>query len=380
MLSSRASGSAESDDPGAISTDPQEISSYWLGRTIQDINSDPWRWFRLIGRKVVFLGWNHEIPNNKSYDFIRSHESRLLGLLPVRFALLLSLGLLGVIYAWRAAPRRPLFWITAFLVLHAVGVVLFFVNSRYRVPMWPAMAILAAGGLLSLGETLRRRSLPDTAIALAIALGMVAISTVNWLRVEPPSFARDFFYRSLANMEKGRLEAARADARASVAIDSVAPAARFHLGNVELALGDDDVAYRHFLVASYLSPPEPRIFNNLGIIIERRNRPGLAYRHYLRALEIADDYAPALINAALLELRAGLRRRAEEKIVRAEQLEYESVLLTCARAFLERERGNLTEARELLSAAHRIDPETVARLVEENKKRLVPRRLDERNE
>ncbi len=380
MLSSRASCSTDSDDPEPISTDPREISSYWLGRTIQEITSDPMRWLRLIGRKIVFLGWNHEIPNNKSYDFILSHESRLLTLLPVRFALLLSLGLLGVIYAWRFAPRRPLFWITAFLALHAVGVVLFFVNSRYRIPMWPAMAILAAGGLLSLSETLRRRSWPDTAIALSTVLGMAALSTVNWLRVEPPNFARDFFYRSLANMEKGRLEAARADARASVAIDSVAPAARFHLGNVELALGDDDVAYRHFLVASYLSPPEPRIYNNLGIVIERRNRPGLAYRHYLQALKIADDYAPALINAALLELRAGLRRRAEEKIIRAEQLEYESVLLTCARAFLERERGNLARAQELLSAASRVDPETVARLVEENQRKLVPRRLEERGE
>ncbi len=367
-------GSVGSDGRAAAS---EEISRYWLGRAAQDIAADPSRWLALVGRKVLFLAWNHEIPNNKSYEFIRRHESELLFYLPVRWWLLLSFSLLGLLYALTRGNRLLLFWITAFLVLHGLGVVLFFVNSRYRIPMWPAMAVLAAGGLLSLVETCKRRSLPDSAVAIATVAGLAVISGVNWLRVEPPSFARDYFFRSLASMEKGHLEAARADARASVAIDAVAPAARFHLGNVELALGDDDLAYRHFQVASHLSPGEPRILNNLGVVIERRNRPGLAYRNYLRALELAGDYAPALVNAALLELRAGFSQRAEQKIARAEQLGLESVLLVCARAFLERERGNLAGAGELLEQARRTDPETVDRLAEENRLRLVPRRLDD---
>ncbi len=371
-LPSRASG-ANSEGSDAA---PEEVSRYWLGRAYEDIAADPARWLALVGRKVLFLTWNHEIPNNKSYEFIRHQESKLLFYLPVRWWLLLSLAIPGMVYAWTCGERRLLFWMTTFLALHGSGVVLFFVNSRYRIPMWPAMAVLAAGGLLSLVETLKRRSLPHTALAVATVAGLTVISGINWLRVEPPSFARDYFFRSLANMEKGRLEEARADARTSVAIDSVAPAARFHLGNVEMALGDDDLAYRHFLVASYLSPPEPRIVNNLGVVIERRNRPGIAYRHYQLALELAGDYAPALVNAALLELRTGLWRRAEEKITRAEQLEFESVLLVCARAFLERERGNLAEAARLLERARRDDPATVDRLVEDNRRRLVPRRLD----
>ncbi len=362
-----------SDGPAA----PEEVSRYWLGRTVEDLAADPSRWLALVGRKVLFLAWNHEIPNNKSYDFIRRHESKLLSYLPVRWWLLFSLALPGLLYAWGYGRRQLPFWIVAFLALHAAGVVLFFVNSRYRIPMWPAMAVLAAGGLLSLVETLKRRSLPDSAVALATVAGLAVISGVNWLWVEPPSFARDYFFRSLASLEKGHFEAARADARASVALDAVAPAARFHLGNVELALGDDDLAYRHFLVASYLSPGEPRILNNLGVVIERRNRPDLAYRNYLRALEVAGDYAPALVNAALLELRAGLFQRAERKLSHAEQLGLESVLLVCARALLERERGNSAAAKELLERARHADPETVDRLVEENRRRLVPRRLAE---
>ncbi len=368
-------GAASAD--ALMAASPVEVSRFWLGRAVEDIAADPARWLALMARKTLFLTWSYEIPNNKSYDFISGGESRLLSWLPVRWWLLLSFGLLGLIHAarQRSGDRLLLFWISAFLCLHGLGVVLFFVNSRYRIPMWPAMAILAAGGLLSLIEKLKRRALADTAVAVLIATGLAAVSLVNWLRVEPPSFARDYFFRSLANMEKGRLEEALADARTSVGIDSVAAAARFHLGNVELAMGENELAYRHYRIASYLSPPEPRILNNLGIVIERRNRPGLAYRYYQSALDLADDYAPALVNAALLELRAGLRKRAAEKVARAEELEFDSVLLLCARAFLEREGGNLAAAEDLLEHARIEDPDTVERLVEENRRRLVPTRL-----
>ncbi len=361
--------------PSAGEASPGDISRYWLGKTVEDIAADPARWLALLGRKTLFLVWNHEIPNNKSYDFIRGHESRLLSWQPVRWWLLLSLGVLGLLYAHGFGDRRLLFWIAAFLALHGLSIVLFFVNSRYRIPMWPAMAVLAGGGILSLVETLKRRSATDTAVAVLTAAGLATLSLVNWPRVEPPSFARDYFFRSLANMEKGRLEEARADALTSVGLDSGAPAARFHLGNVELALGHDELAFRHYQLASRLSPPEPRILNNLGIVIERRGRPGLAYRYYTQALDLAGDYAPALVNAALLELRAGLTERAAEKIARALELELDSPQLTCARAFLELDRGNAEEAEVLLDRARQSDPETVDRLVDENSRRLVPRRL-----
>ena len=360
--------------PEEVGAAPENVSRYWLGRAMEDVATDPGRWLALMGRKLLFLAWNREIPNNKSYDFIRGQESRLLSVLPVRWWLLLSFALLGALYARRQGRRTLLIWILAFLAFHGLSVVLFFVNSRYRVPMWPAMAVLAAGGMLSLLDTLKRRSWPDAAVAVATVAGLAAISWVNWLRIEPPSFARDYFFRSLANMEKGRLGAARADARASVGLDATAAASRFHLGNVELALNHDDLAHRHYRVAAHMAPEEPRIFNNLGIVNERRGRPGLAYRQYLRALDLAGDYAPALVNAALLELRAGLERRAAIKIARAEELETTSVALTCARAFLARERGDLAKYRRWLEDARRVDSETVDRLIEDHHRRLVLRR------
>ncbi len=362
-------------DPSSVDL-AGEISRFWLGRTLEDILDDPGRWLALLGRKVLFLTWNHEIPNNKSYDFIRQHESSLIKLLPVRWWLLLSFGVLGWWHAWVHGRRRILFWMTALIVLQSIGVVLFFVNSRYRIPMWPIVAVLAAGGMLALFDALRRRSSKDVIGGVLIVSAVAVVSLVNWLHIEPPNFARDFFFRSLAHMEKGQVDAARADAEHSVALDATSPAARFHLGNIMLAVGDDGQAYQHYQVAARLSPNEPRILNNLGIVIERRTRPALAYFYYASALKVASNYAPALINAALLELRAGLLDQAESKINRAQEAGFQSILLDCAQAFAIAERGNREQAERILAEAYRTDPETVARLVADHRQRLKPEQLE----
>ncbi|MEM7581903.1 MAG: hypothetical protein AAF560_00865 [Acidobacteriota bacterium] len=367
----RDAATTSTSEPTSVSL-ASEISHYWLGRTLEDISEDPRRWLGLLGRKLLFLTWNHEIPNNKSYDFIIQHESQLIALLPVRWWLLLSLGVLGWRHAWQQGRRQPLFWLSAFLALHSVGVVLFFVNSRYRIPMWPAACVLAAGGLLALAAAVRQRNGRQLLGCALVAGSVAALSSINWLRIEPPDFARDFFFRSLAHLQKGQLEPARADAINSVGLDPTSPAARFHLGNVMLALDDEVLAYRHYQVAATLSPNEPRILNNLGIVVERRTQPDKAYYYYASALKVADNYAPALINAALLDLRAGQLKLAEDKIARAVATGYQSVLLDCARAFAFARRGRVAEAEQILQAARRSDPKAVDRVINDQRHRLTP--------
>ncbi len=342
---------------------PAAVSRYWTLRTLGEIRGDPGRWLALMGRKLLFLLWNREIPNNKNYAFVRAEESPLLRVLPVRWWLLFSLTGVGCVHAGYRGDRRLLFWIAAFLALFGLGLVLFFVNSRYRIPMWPAMAVLASGAPLWLAECGRRRSWGRLAAGAAASAVLAALSLTNWLAVPPHDHGRDFFFRSLAHLQQGDLEAAAADARRSVELEPADAAAQFQLGNTALAGGDLDAAFMSYMAAGELAPDEPRIFNNLGILYERWERPIDAYRCYLVALSLAGDYPPALVNAALLELRASLADRAATKLRRATDLGFDSVALTSARAFLALDEGRGEEAAKLLEIARRRDPEAAARLL-----------------
>ncbi len=359
------------EETGAVDVSPGRVSRYWLGRTFGEIDDDPAAWTALMARKAWYLAWNREIPNNKSFSFIREHESMVLRVAPVRWWLLFALAPIG---AWFARDRRLLLWLCLFIGLYAGGVVLFFVNSRYRVPLWPAMAVLAGGGLMALAGALRERRYRELA-AVAVAAVLALVSLVNWLGIPPDNHARDFFFRSIAQLEKGRLEEAADDARRSVELEPGDAAAHFQLGTVSLARQDGAAAVASFRRAAELEPREPRIWNNLGVALERLDRPGDAYQLYLRAIELTADYPPPLVNAALLELRAGRVDDAEAKVRRASDLRFESVSFYCALALVERQRGHDELSRQALARARERDAETVRQLLEENRRPLPPEAL-----
>ncbi|NJL29827.1 MAG: tetratricopeptide repeat protein, partial [Thermoanaerobaculia bacterium] len=111
-----------------------------------------------------------------------------------------------------------------------------------------------------------------------------------------------------------------------------------------------------------MRPDEPRVWNNLGIVLERLARPDQAHAAYLRALEAAPNYGPALINAALCELKNGDLERAAEHLEQASAAGFRSLQATVAEAALAARQGRKTEAEALLETARRQDPETTGKL------------------
>jgi 4-amino-4-deoxy-L-arabinose transferase-like glycosyltransferase len=355
---------------GRPPTSPGELSRFWTGRVLGEVRAAPGTWLALMARKLTFLTWNLEIPNNKSYAFA-VRESALLGWMPIRWWLLFALAPWGAVVAWRAR-RRPAAAVTVATVLYALTIVAFFVNSRFRIPLWPVLAVLAAGGGVSLLEKGRRRT-----TGLAVAAVLAGVSLVNWWGVPAPGFERDFFFRSIAHYERGDAAAALADARASVELEDDDAAAWFQVGTCALALDEDDEAWTAFQRAADLQPGEPRVWHSLGVVHQRRGHPREAYRAYLRAVGLLETYAPAQVHAALLELRAGLVEQAEARLDRAAAEGYEALALLVARAAVAESRGRSGVA--WLERARGVDPEGTDRLLAELRDRLVPGELTRRS-
>ncbi|MEM6453934.1 MAG: hypothetical protein AAF772_02455, partial [Acidobacteriota bacterium] len=141
------------DGPQPARVAPSDVSRYWTGRALEEIVADPARWLGLMTRKAAFLLGNRELPNNRSFAFALADDAPWLGALLVRWWLLLALAGAGVYALHHAARRDRGAWRAAagplvLIALHAAGVLLFFVNARYRLPLWPALAALAGVGLI----------------------------------------------------------------------------------------------------------------------------------------------------------------------------------------------------------------------------------------
>ncbi|MEM9555383.1 MAG: tetratricopeptide repeat protein [Acidobacteriota bacterium] len=353
-------------------------SGYWLQRTVGEITADPTGWLGLMARKALYLTWTREIPNNRSFAFAATHESRVLGALPIRWGVLLVLAGIGLLAARREGLRAG--WPVAFLATWGAGVLLFFVAGRYRLPMWPAMAVLAGigvrhalGGLAGvrrLDRSVRQRALKRLVVGAAVAFGLGTLTFVDWTGVGPESWFRDYYFRSIAWQERGELDHAIADAETALALHLDDPAARFQLGTLRMEEGRLDRALIHLDVARNLEPNEPRIYHNLGLVHEKlgdRRKAFISYRH---AVSLAPDYSPPRVALALLELQAGRVDEAARLIAEAEALGNPSIALLVAQAALADVRGDLASAAAILERARARDADATREVLE----RLAPQR------
>lgn len=355
------------------SADPQEISRFWTQQALGEIRADPARWLGLMLRKAWLLVWNYEAPNNTSYLFVRDHESRLLRLLPVTWSVLLALAVAGTVRLWRREPRDALAVLLVFLASYAATIALFFVNGRFRIPLWPAMAVLAGCGAEELLALLRSRDWRRAARrAVPAALAGVA-SSINWPGTAVPDYARDFMFRSKALHDRGQNEAALQDIGRSLALDPSDMNAAFHLGNVLFALGRVAEARDVYAKVAPSIPDEPRVWNNLGAACDLLGDFPAAHSNYLRSVTVEPRFNDGQLNLALLEVRAGRTAQAESRLAQTGACP-DSLVYLCVRAHLDRLKGDDRSAGELADRARRLDPEKAGqlfRLLEESAARPV---------
>jgi tetratricopeptide (TPR) repeat protein len=159
---------------------PSEVSNYYFRRGLAFVFGSPDRSIPLLARKLALFWAGGERSNNK-YIYFFWHESGL-GKIPLPgFWLVAPLGIAGAVLLWR---RRREFWLLYLFVLsYMAGVVAFFVNARFRLPVVPVLIVFAAYAVFHLWHAARHRS---PAAWRTIALTVVCFAVINvdflWFR------------------------------------------------------------------------------------------------------------------------------------------------------------------------------------------------------
>ena len=122
---------------------PSEVSSFWAGRALDFITSQPVSWLKLTGRKILLLFNRAEMLDTESQESYAEFSTplRVLGWVG-HFGLLVPLAVFGMIATW--PDRRRLWLVYALALTYAASVVMFFVFARYRYPLVPFLLLFAA--------------------------------------------------------------------------------------------------------------------------------------------------------------------------------------------------------------------------------------------
>jgi len=152
-------------ETGRTMTDA-EASDYYMQKALKSIKQDPLDWLLLLGRKLV-LFWNkievHDMP-----EVLYFQDTLPLFRFPfLQYSVIAPLGLAGLIVLLRSRRNRSI--VCLFLGAAHISILLFYINSRYRLPIVPVVILLAAYFIAWTAREISRKRIKSAALMLAVA-------------------------------------------------------------------------------------------------------------------------------------------------------------------------------------------------------------------
>ncbi|MDG1986239.1 MAG: glycosyltransferase family 39 protein [Planctomycetota bacterium] len=239
---------------------PGEVSRHYGRRALAWILSEPGDAARLFAWKARLLCTNVELANNQAIEFTARRTLPALRFSPSRWDVLFSLGVVGLVLAWRRRERGAGV-LLGFLSVYSLSVLLFFVNARFRVPLTPVLAVGAGYSLVQLAGAWRRRE-PGRAAMIGVPVILLGVLS---------NLVPDAVHRSDA--------AGYAD-----------------LGRAELVGGDAAAALQHLTTATALSPRSVQVRMALSSAILEATGD---HERALRSLQDVEPFASAMDRAEL---------------------------------------------------------------------------------
>jgi tetratricopeptide (TPR) repeat protein len=311
---------------------------------MQRILREPDKMFVHYLRKA-YRFWNgYELPQIAYYDWQRAHTPAL-RLLPVPFVLLSALGLLGMLRS-RTREER----LVALIVgLYFLSLLPFFPTARYRQPVAPLLAVLAALVLRDAAARWQARDRRGLARILVPSLGLLVLLWPSWARLDPGRVA----WRSLMNeaSREAKLGHAERTQQLLQRADAALPdeATTFYCaGLLYEQLGEDANAARAFDRAAQLAPEEALPFYRLGRVLDRFGRRAEALAAFRRSAQLNPTWDKPHFGEAMALRGEGDLTGAIAAMIEAVRLNPGAVHQRSNLASLYAETGRFDEARRIL--------------------------------
>jgi len=263
-----------------------EVSGFYFGLGLRFMREQPLKFLRLLGRKFL-LFWNaYEVPDNYNLDFM----IRFIPVLRVAvfsFGIIAPLALLGIFTMERS---RGEWLLVLFVASYMVGVVIFYITARYRLPVVVGLIPFAAVAVLRLWDGVREKRWSRLATQGLLLLVLAVFVNIPLLP-KNLGFARELCFLGNFKMEDGDFNGAVMELRRAAELSPREPAIIFNLAKAEYLRGNRDESRRL-----------------LELIL--RIKPDFKYaRRELRRLSERPDF-----DAAMRLIRQGKLKEAREKL------------------------------------------------------------------
>ncbi len=301
---------------------PSQVSNFWTKKGIEFIVHSPVSFIKLTIRKFFLLLSGMEISNNKDIYFFKRY-SRLLNFLIWKlsikippsskipffifgfpFSLLLPFSIYGIILSMNKKDKEKLL-LFFLIVTYSISIIIFFVNSRYRIPIIPIVIMFAVYGFI---EIFKKRKIIFFLIPIIVFLTF----NVNFWRVEPPGNAQSFYAIGISYGKAQKFKEALVCYEEAIKEDPLLFDAYTNIGNIYARFNMDDNAVEMYNKSIEINPQYEKAYFNLGHISLKNNKLNEAYEYYKLAYSLDPYYHLAYFYAGIVKERMGEIEKAKE--------------------------------------------------------------------
>jgi len=290
-----------------VTEDMWAKQDFFKQKVTQYIRTDPGGFAKGLAHKSVQFVNSREIPRNvnvyvmRKWSWVLSVLAWKVGGFGFPFGVLLPLAILGLVVGWRRVPGPMLL----FLIFYPLSIVLIFVTARYRVPVVPAMAILASAGLISLIRMVRTARQDRLTVVGVCALAVILLASLPGpFPEEKPNYEAELYGNvGAVAYPRGQIKAAYTSLRKALQLMPDYPSAHGNMGAVLTAMRKPAEALEHYQKALAYKEDSPEVHNNLASALASLGKIDQAHEHFVRALEIKPRYPKALYNLGRLQMQ-----------------------------------------------------------------------------
>ena len=281
---------------GVKKLEPKQVSDYWLRQGLLYIRAQPWDFAKRLTKRFRIF-WNaYEVPDSYNFGFMSRHLMPVLRYLP-GFGIIAPLGLLGITLTLRR--RRELWPFYVFILLYCSSVIVFFVFSRYRMPVVGSLSAFAGAAIISLWDLRSNRKKLLMGAALLVPLAV-------FVNLPPEYLVPDS--SPLRNL--GTLYQMRGDAdtaidyyRKSVESNPNEFESRYFMAHTLRQNGEYYEAIKQYSEALRIKPGDPNALAGIGMCHDAMGNDEAAYKYYVETIKTNMNLSEIRIKLIELLLR-----------------------------------------------------------------------------
>lgn len=271
---------------------PSEVSSYYYSRGVSEIAETPGRWIKLLVKKAYLLFSGEDISNNRNLSYFKG-QFFVLKLLPLGMWFLGPLGVISLVF-WRRSSG-PLRAMQIFVLLYAATFILFFVNSRFRLPLLPPLAIMAASSLVYCWDLIRSRNWTPALFTIMITAVLLICLNLNLYGMQFDNRKQALFTRGNLQLRAGSVDEALDTYRKAAQLPGDLKDLHLNMGVAFLKKASYDSAWKYLLIEDSLSQGSAEALSNLAYLYRQTRQ----YDDAIASAKLALKEKPYLQDARL---------------------------------------------------------------------------------